>query len=177
MYRRDFHCVTFPKRARSSTKRCIATETQKTFRLSILGYLLSRFERRNPRLDFRGLKDLDIGADRGAECRAFACQYHARRHPFENKRHASGGFGGGRDRRQFERTRTFSDGRQNPLAHFQRLKVAVQSQFDGSPGQTLALSVEQTLRDERRLMTAAPHHAARIAGFLSMSQYSIVRMI
>jgi hypothetical protein len=26
-------------------------------------------------------------------------------------------------------------------------------------------------------MTAAPHHAARIAGFLSMSQYSIVRMI
>ena len=40
-----------------------------------------------------------------------------------------------------------------------------QSQFDGSPGQTLAFSVEQTLRDERRLMAAAAHHAARIAGF------------
>ena len=75
-------------------------------------------------------------------------------------------FGGGRDRRQFERTRAFSGGRQNPFqAHFQRLQVAVQSQFDGSPSQTLAFSVEQTLRDERRLVTAAAHRAARIAGF------------
>jgi hypothetical protein len=30
MYRRDFHCGTVPKRARSSTKRYIATETQNT---------------------------------------------------------------------------------------------------------------------------------------------------
>ena len=82
-------------------------------------------------------------------------------------------FGGGRDRRQFERTRAFADGRQNPFqAHFQCLLVAVQSQFDGSPGQTLAFSVEQALRDERRLVTAAPHHTAWIAGF---PRFSAVR--
>ena len=96
-----------------------------------------------------------IRAMRGIRRRAFARQYLSRRHPLENKRHAGGGFGGGRDRRQFERTRALSGGRQNPFqAHFQRLNIAVQSQFDGSPGQALALSVEQTLRDERRLQRA-----------------------